>query len=348
MNICQDCNEELIYCYGKIKRPFFRHNKYSNCISNGGELIQHLRAKYIIEDFLNKGNTITIINIYQESYIKLEQNDTIAFDQEINNQIYDIVIINNNCLKYIINIYNKHKQKRKEEYLEFDTKEILDSFYNNGILHNIANFSNYETIKQEQVIIIENNLDKILSDLYITFTNNGAENQFFYCNIPWNKIWQILVNGKTVPYIKVYNYDYFETNNNLWNLLKLYGKCIKCLKQHRIEKYKPYCSYCYKKIKKCNYELSCQIQLTNFKIELRHIFDSIIDKLPCGNIRLYDKCKLCNHEYIADLFCNIYFQNKYLHVCYNCLYNNIPNKKYFDNIIIRLSEYLNKNIVKLC
>ena len=334
MFICENCNENMIYCSGPIKGSYLRHKSGSICKSNGGESTIHKLCKKIIKESLEKGNTLIINKICEcDSIIlnvKLEEGDKVIEEYRDDNNIYDLVIFNNE-IKLVIEIYHTHKQIRKRDFVELKTSEILTN--TNNFTYNYQ-CNNCNSIKLRKRM---NHYEKILG---IISEETISETM--------KEIWQIAIDGKCNAMIKQYNTKNYKKDlcwdkNSFWNEFIRHQRCIKCLNNTKTSYFKPFCISCFKNVN--NEKEYCRMTLLQFQPRLRYIFNKL--NIPSGIERNYDLCKICNKNYCNNLFYwNISDLNKYKHICYYCLYNSIKDDDNFKILYDEIKEIRSKYILK--
>lgn len=313
--ICEDCNSTLIYCCGTKVRPYLRHHQNQLCNSTGGESTRHKFAKYLIKEFLENGNTIHVRFScdcsYPPVFIKLNEGDICITEYRKENEIYDIAILNDSKLVSVIEVYNKHKQKRAINFFEFRADDIINHLFES---HRLID------CKSECINCNRQNLRTEIEPLcyrlrIIEDDSNSTNNDLLI-----DKMWEIAINGKTRPIVKIWCSEDFKNERNSWNKLISIGRCVKCLRRSTISYFKPYCSKCYFSIEFP--EVGRIVDLSEFKTPLRTIFNRIVKRLPCGNSYFYGMCKICNTYNSKNFFYwSLSDVNNYKHVCSMCLYS---------------------------
>ena len=157
---CIECNENLIFKKGNIKRPHFSHKAKSECTyyEHPSESQIHKDAKYRVASWLENKKEIIFewkclnINNYNKycnnqdektkHKITYENDDKVIIEYRNENPLFiaDVAIINNGKIKYIFEINNTHKtqtETRPEPWFEVNAKDVINSNEGNIILYNI-------------------------------------------------------------------------------------------------------------------------------------------------------------------------------------------------------------------
>lgn len=150
--VCIDCNKDLIWCQGEIKRPYFRHKVDSvnpcNHYSNPTETQIHKDGKMVMKSLLerkipmsfvrnccscNKNEEHEIPEMTESSKIELE------YRFEYNGtKIADVAYIDNGDIFCIIEICNTHKtcsENRPEPWFEIDAITLIKLANDNALPH---------------------------------------------------------------------------------------------------------------------------------------------------------------------------------------------------------------------
>jgi len=150
---CPDCNNPCIFKKGNIKAYHFAHKAQSNCsfYDKPSEGQIHKEAKRQLCVILNQKKLIHFRRFCERGYhekiphdariIKIKKyysETTIAkeeFSFPYNDSIYraDIALIDNNQIKFIIEICDKHKtleERRPEPWVEIDAEDLLENINN--------------------------------------------------------------------------------------------------------------------------------------------------------------------------------------------------------------------------
>jgi hypothetical protein len=136
---CICCNELVIFKKGEIKKPHFSHYSKSQCqyYDHPNESQIHKEAKLLLCHLLNSKRKIIInnicckckININTEIKYKSSSEAYTEYRVTDNNiiNIYDVVLLSKNKIKYIFEIYNTHKQNRNcNNWFEIDASELIN------------------------------------------------------------------------------------------------------------------------------------------------------------------------------------------------------------------------------
>ena len=145
--VCPNCNEDVMFKKGLIKIPHFAHYKDNDnkCdyYNNPCESQIHKDAKFLLQFLLQNNYNITIyrecINCNNTKNFIINNNEVInkeiITEYRFNYQglkIADVAYIENKTLKYIFEIYNKHKTietietSRPEPWFEINTTDLLN------------------------------------------------------------------------------------------------------------------------------------------------------------------------------------------------------------------------------
>ena len=159
--ICPTCKEDVVFRKGTINIPHFSHKADSlcNCYFNPSKSQIHKNAQLLLKRLLDDKtklscfrecitceNTIDITFEYNDNTIcKLEH----KFQFNEHNYIADIVLLEDNEIKFIFEIFNTHKtdeHKRFDPWVEINAYELLNNM-NSEKKHNIKCVRHYECIK---------------------------------------------------------------------------------------------------------------------------------------------------------------------------------------------------------
>ena len=145
--VCPNCNKDVMFKKGLIKIPHFAHYKDNDnkCdyYNNPCESQIHTDAKFLLQFLLQNNYNITIyrecINCNNTKNFIINNNEVInkeiIIEYRFNYQglkIADVAYIENKTLKYIFEIYNKHKTietietSRPEPWFEINTTDLLN------------------------------------------------------------------------------------------------------------------------------------------------------------------------------------------------------------------------------
>jgi len=139
--VCPDCNKKLIFCKGKINRPYFRHKADTSTCAYYNEPSEsqiHKDAKMLLKKLLQTYDLTFSRKCTQcfqthnhkikhthESNIKLEH----KFKYN-GNRSADVAYIKNNTIKYIFEICHTNstlENNRPEPWFEVDAKTLIDN-----------------------------------------------------------------------------------------------------------------------------------------------------------------------------------------------------------------------------
>ena len=157
---CIECNENLIFKKGNIKRPHFSHKAKSECTyyEHPSESQIHKDAKYRLASWLENKKEIIFewkclnINEYNnycnkqdkktKHKITYENDDKVIIEYRNENPLFiaDVAIINNGNIRYIFEINNTHKtltEIRPEPGFEVNEKDVINSNEDNILLYNV-------------------------------------------------------------------------------------------------------------------------------------------------------------------------------------------------------------------
>ena len=139
--ICFDCHEDVIFCHGAIKEPYFRHYSDTSCCNrynHPGQSQIHKDAKIFMKDILQSGLHISVIrqcsscNTEREIEIpSITETSTIELEYSFEYdgiKIADIAHIDTNRIKCIFEIYYTHKtmdENRPNPWFEIQASELL-------------------------------------------------------------------------------------------------------------------------------------------------------------------------------------------------------------------------------
>lgn len=135
---CIDCKSKVILCKGDIVKPYFRHYKLNECMryENPNESQIHKDAKLLLKQLFDDGKNITInskcncCNNQENTIINtINKNIVLEYRFDYNGlKIADVAYLNDNKVKYIIEIFNTHKTKtnsRPDPWFELDALELI-------------------------------------------------------------------------------------------------------------------------------------------------------------------------------------------------------------------------------
>ena len=143
--LCFSCDEVVRVARGDINKPHYRHLPSSTCllkkitnINNVGESDLHKLGKKIIKHMIETNKPMIkrecprCNDKYNIDY-EYDENCTIEFEKSFDFngdvRIADVVIMKDNNIVQIIEIYNTHYTKeedRPEPWVEFDVKNIIN------------------------------------------------------------------------------------------------------------------------------------------------------------------------------------------------------------------------------
>ena len=133
---CIECNEKVIFKKGEKRKPYFSHYAETVCnyYEHPNESQLHKDAKLLLYELLNEKKNININSVCCFCNEKIVT--TISYDDDSkaeieyrnkkNNFIPDIVLLSNNKIKYIFEIYVTHLQKnRPEPWFEINANDLI-------------------------------------------------------------------------------------------------------------------------------------------------------------------------------------------------------------------------------
>lgn len=245
---CTCCNELVIFKKGEIKKPHFSHYSKSQCqyYDHPNESQIHKEAKLLLCYLLNSKRKIIINNTCCNCLINIDTEikyktcseaytEYRVTDNDIIN-IYDVVLLSKNKIKYIFEIYNTHKQNRNcNNWFEIDATQLInlniednnETINLNCIRKNIyccETFCNKQNFKEILLNFVDKSVtniikDNIVIDIYFEKENKGINiidiNQINEDIIKidnlFNLNWIINVEKQYFTKIKIGNYYICET-----------------------------------------------------------------------------------------------------------------------------------------
>jgi hypothetical protein len=335
---CICCNEFVIFKKGEIKKPHFSHYSKSQCqyYDHPNESQIHKEAKLLLCHLLNSRRQIIInntccnckINIDTEIKYKTCSKSYTEYRVIDNNiiNIYDVVLLSKNKIKYIFEIYNTHKQNRNcNNWFEIDATELINmNIEDNDKTINLncirTNIYCYETFcnKQNFKEILLNFVDESITninkenntiDIFIEKEDNGIK----YIDI--NQI-----NENIIKIDNLFNLDW------IINVEKQYFTKIKIGNYYICETPK-YGSYQY--IKNTFNDIIGTIKNNIFlytgcnkwlKLINRIVYTVKIDKIE-KNVWF---CESCNFDYVMENTCLKYCINQKGIIYFNSITKKIP------------------------
>jgi hypothetical protein len=335
---CICCNEFVIFKKGEIKKPHFSHYSKSQCqyYDHPNESQIHKEAKLLLCHLLNSRRQIIInntccnckINIDTEIKYKTCSESYTEYRVTDNNiiNIYDVVLLSKNKIKYIFEIYNTHKQNRNcNNWFEIDATELINmNIEDNDKTINLncirTNIYCYETFcnKQHFKEILLNFVDESITninkenniiDIFIEKEDKGIK----YIDI--NQI-----NENIIKIDNLFNLDW------IINVEKQYFTKIKIGNYYICETSK-YGSYQY--IKNTFNDIIGSIKNNIFlytgcnkwlKLINRIVYTVKIDKIE-KNIWF---CESCNFDYVMENTCLKYCINQKGIIYFNSITKKIP------------------------
>lgn len=138
--ICSDCNKTLIFCHGKIIKPYFRHKTDHNSCTyydKPNEAQIHKDAKMLLKKLLETQDLIisrkcTKCKKYDKYDIKQQPDSNIEIEYRFqygeDNKIADVAYIWGTTIHYLFEIYNTHKTNegdRPDPWFEICAKSII-------------------------------------------------------------------------------------------------------------------------------------------------------------------------------------------------------------------------------
>lgn len=170
--ICPECNKDLVFCKGELRREYFRHKNVinENCtrFNKPSESDIHKDAKFLLKTLLeNKTNISFLTKCYkcskEEDYkiiyintVNIETEYCMEYDER--KIIPDVALLENNRVKYIFEIFHTHKTKndnRPDPWFEINASNLLITAneLNNSIM-------NFVCIRRRECMNCKNKLDK--------------------------------------------------------------------------------------------------------------------------------------------------------------------------------------------
>ena len=145
---CPDCEEDLIFKKGEINIPYFSHKSNSNCTyyDHPNESQIHKDAKNKLAQLLRDKKPLKIKTKCsscnkqcKNKKIKYKENDTVVveYTSMCKKYIADVAIINNDKVRYILEVTNTHKtidnaaEVRPEPWFDINADEIMAIDFNN-------------------------------------------------------------------------------------------------------------------------------------------------------------------------------------------------------------------------
>lgn len=147
---CPECGEELIYCHGDFKIPYFKHKIKSDCVGSYCEenTEEHRNGIRIIYDWLK--TLYKVKNIEVEKYIKeTKQRPDIYF--EINEFKY--------CIEFQCSPISSEYNRRRELYSFIGVKDIWILGINKYHIKNIISSIDDKSAFELRIKTIENEID---------------------------------------------------------------------------------------------------------------------------------------------------------------------------------------------
>jgi hypothetical protein len=156
---CPDCDKDVIFKKGEIKKPHFAHHKSDNpCFyyDKPSETQIHKDAKMLMKSLLDNKKNICIsreckycqqrncgynetvdYTIFDDDYNENTKSVIeYRFDYNNSNKSADVAFLENNKIKYIFEIKYKNKtneENRPEPWFEFNAEELINNI-NSGII----------------------------------------------------------------------------------------------------------------------------------------------------------------------------------------------------------------------
>ena len=372
---CTCCNELVIFKKGEIKKPHFSHYSKSQCqyYDHPNESQIHKEAKLLLCYLLNSKRKIIINNTCCNCLINIDTEikyktcseaytEYRVTDNDIIN-IYDVVLLSKNKIKYIFEIYNTHKQNRNcNNWFEIDATELI----------NLNIEDNNETINlnciRKNIYCCETFCNKQnFKEILLNFVDKGVTNIFKDNNVI-DIYFEKENKGINIININQINEDIIKIDN-LFNL----NWIINVEKQY------------FTKIKIGNYYICETLKYGSYQY-IKNTFDDIIGSIK-NNIFLYtgcnkwlklinrivytvkiDKiekniwfCESCDFNYVMENTCLKHFINQKGIIYFNSITKKIPKINIInakcDNSMILLDDIhrnyinnpklLNHNIISI-
>jgi len=139
--MCPDCNKTLIFCHGKIIKPYFRHKAdTSSCTyyDKPSESQIHKDAKMLLKKLLETQDLIfkkkcSECNVHKEHKIKKIKKSHIELEYRFEydgKKIADVARVKDGEIKYIFEIYHTHKtdeKNRPEPWFEINALKLIEA-----------------------------------------------------------------------------------------------------------------------------------------------------------------------------------------------------------------------------
>lgn len=124
---CNECNNILIPKKGKIKVHHFCHKFMSNCSGGSIESLEHKYAKQFMSDNLNNIVIIKNCKICNKNNEHNYKNHRIKQEYRIGRYTVDLVILNNDNLIAVIEIFHTHQTEwNKKRMIELYPLEFIE------------------------------------------------------------------------------------------------------------------------------------------------------------------------------------------------------------------------------
>ncbi len=178
---CIECNEEVIFKKGEKRKPYFSHYAQTVCnyYDSPNESQLHKDAKLLLCELLNNKKKIIINSICcicnKKTTTEILYDDNSKAQTEYknikNNFIPDVVLLSNDKIKYIFEIYVTHKQKdRIEQWFEINAKDLITiCSYQKEIL-------NIDCIRTNKYCCNNFCVKQKFNDLILNFISNDNKN----------------------------------------------------------------------------------------------------------------------------------------------------------------------------
>jgi hypothetical protein len=329
--LCLCCQLPLIVKQGDIKSKHFSHkvdDKKCHLMNYNtlNDLEKHKLAQQLLQAYLLSGG---ILNIKYECHncftalgknIKIDNHfNRVELEYPVQNGVGDVVLLNNNQIVMIIEVYNTHKttKGRKEEWYEFKADYIIQQ------LQNVVKILDLEDVSNQHFFCIKQ---------CITFKQLG-ENLGCYENI-MTKSEEINSSCRKSEHEKVVgewylldNLNHIKNNDDLRYQYNKFLKSKRCLccrnKDSHIKWGIHFCKNCYYDM--YNDGSIKEYQIIKPNLELREKY-RYLTNIPKSDTK-YNTCLYCEKE--SKL---IWFYG-YRYICCDCI------NTYDDIIQLLINKY---------
>lgn len=356
---CSKCGKVISLKWGTKVRPYWAHlpGTTGNCKGSGGEGYLHKLAKKVLVDVLKLKISIHInydcgiCSRNFKSTIVINVTDKVKTEYRLlDNGIADIAIVNNNKVKCIIEIYNTHKTRsRQETWYELNAGTVIQ----------IIGKRSLSDIKELTFNCIRDRMYKCSNSCETMIELASSLGFFSLIEHPYMREIRVAMNNAQRPigsyYITTSWMDDLEDSNyeETWikslNWDNLYigflnrQKCLICERDYNTTQDNSYCSSCYKSLRRNEnsiYDIGTPILVNAYtrrkvsadmksKLQKKYYW---IKYIPYwNNTFINTQCYLCGEDlldkltgYIKDSKIWWYGHNRKL--CLACIINRIESK----------------------